>query len=224
MTHRHTPRTIDASLARSIRRGYFRRLVQEWDAAARRRERAAARNVRLSASIDNRRQFRQRLTLLEKLVGALLPTCTLRIESGTRAAAVVWALRPEEVPTPVHIDSHADVRALVLLQPGSAMMLEAPVRVRAHAVDRVVQRARIVDLPITPEKVLAALKAQANHAAVSVMPPTCHCSIERPMAIATTISGMPTRCVRMLRRSRWYWAYITIRSVAGLNSEGMGSF
>jgi hypothetical protein len=94
MTHRHTPRSIDASLARSIRRGYFRRLAQEWDAAARRRERAAARNVRLSASIDNRRQLRQRLTVLEKLVGALLPTCTLRIESGTRTAAVVWALRP----------------------------------------------------------------------------------------------------------------------------------
>ena len=41
----HTPRSIDASLARSIRRGYFRRLAHEWDAAARRRQRAAARSV-----------------------------------------------------------------------------------------------------------------------------------------------------------------------------------
>jgi hypothetical protein len=75
MTHRHTPRSIDASLARSIRRGYFRRLVQEWDAAARRRERAAARNVRLSASIDNRRQFRQRLTLPHRSTSIPTPTC-----------------------------------------------------------------------------------------------------------------------------------------------------
>jgi hypothetical protein len=145
----HTPRSIDASLARSIRRGYFRRLAHEWEAAARRRQRAARRNVLLSAGIDNRRQFRQRLGLLEKLVGPLLPACTLRIESGTRAAAVVWALRPQEVPTPVQIVSNADVRALVLLQPGRALTLDAPVRVRAHAVDRVVQRARVVALPVT---------------------------------------------------------------------------
>jgi hypothetical protein len=192
MTHRHTPRSIDASLARSIRRGYFRRLAQEWDAAARRRERAAARNVRLSASIDNRRQFRQRLTLLEKLVGALLPTCTLRIESGTRAAAVVWALRPEEVPTPVHIDSHADVRALVLLQPGSAMTLEAPVRVRAHAVDRVVQRARIVDLPITDADM------QAVNAEFSDLMPLACVAARTMRELADTASAAEAASVSVL--------------------------
>jgi hypothetical protein len=142
------PRSIDASLARSIRRGYFRRLAREWSAFGQRRERAAARNVCLSARIDTRRQFRDRLALLEKFAGPLLPACTLRIESGTRAAAVVWALHPEEVPASLHVDSHAGMRAQVLLQPGGLLTLDVAVRIRAHAVDRVVQRTGVVDLPI----------------------------------------------------------------------------
>jgi hypothetical protein len=98
--------------------------------------------------MDTRRQFQERLGLLEKFAGPLLPACTLRIESGTRAAAVVWALNPEDVPTAVNVDSHACIRALVLLQPGRLLPLEVAVRIRAHAVDRVVQRAQVVDLPI----------------------------------------------------------------------------
>ena len=141
-------RSIDASLARSIRRGYFRRLAKEWEAYDQRRGRAAGRNVSLSAWIDTRRQFRDRMALLERFAGQLLPACTLRIESGTRAAAVIWALMPEDVPTAVNVDSHADIRALLVLQPGRYMPLKVSVRVRAHAVDRVVQRAQVVDLPI----------------------------------------------------------------------------
>lgn len=149
MTTATTPRSIDASLARSIRRGYFRQLAREWDAYGQRRGRAAARNLCLSARIDTRRQFRDRLALLEKFAGPLLPACTLRIESGTRAAAVVWALHPEQVPAAVQVDSHAGMRALVLLQPGRMMSFELAVRIRAHAVDRVVQRAQVVSLPIS---------------------------------------------------------------------------
>jgi hypothetical protein len=148
MTSPQPPRSIDLSLARSIRRGYFRRLAREWAAYDQRRGRAAGRNVSLSAWMDTRRQFRERLGLLEKFAGPLLPACTLRIESGTRAAAVVWALKPEDVPTAVNVDSHACIRALVLLQPGRLLPLEVAVRIRAHAVDRVVQRAQVVDLPI----------------------------------------------------------------------------
>jgi hypothetical protein len=148
VTSPQPPRSIDSSLARSIRRGYFRRLAREWAAYDHRRGRAAVRNIKLSARIETRRQFRERLGLLEKFAGPLLPACTLRIESGTRAAAVVWALKPEDVPTAVNVDSHACIRALVLLQPGRLLPLEVAVRIRAHAVDRVVQRAQVVDLPI----------------------------------------------------------------------------
>ena len=148
MNIQSSQRSIDSSLARSIRRGYFRRLAREWAAYDQRRGRAAGRNVSLSAWMDTRRQFRERLGLLEKFAGPLLPACTLRIESGTRAAAVVWALKPEDVPTAVNVDSHACIRALVLLQPGRLLPLEVAVRIRAHAVDRVVQRAQLVDLPI----------------------------------------------------------------------------
>ena len=148
MTSPQPPRSIDSSLARSIRRGYFRRLAREWAAYDHRRGRAAVRNINLSTRIETRRQFRERLGLLEKFAGPLLPACTLRIESGTRAAAVVWALKPEDVPTAVNVDSHACIRALVLLQPGRLLPLEVAVRIRAHAVDRVVQRAQLVDLPI----------------------------------------------------------------------------
>ena len=42
-------RSIDSSLARSIRRGYFRRLAREWAAYDQRRGRAAGRNVSLTA-------------------------------------------------------------------------------------------------------------------------------------------------------------------------------
>ena len=148
MTTPHTPRSIDASLARGIRRSYFRRLQREWPAYQQRRGRAAGRNVTLSAPLDTRRQFRQRLALLEKFAGPLLPACTLRIESGTRAAAVVWALVPQEIPTPAHLDSNAGLRALVLMRPGRWVALDLAVCIRAHAVDRVVQRARVVDLPV----------------------------------------------------------------------------
>ena len=142
------PRSIDTSLARSIRRGYFRRLTREWQAYGHRRARAAGRNVSLWEPVSTRRQFRDKLALLEKFVGPLLPACSLRIESGTRAAAVVWGLWPDEVPTAVQVESHARIRALVLLQPGRLLPLGVAVRVRAHAIDRVVQRARVVDLPI----------------------------------------------------------------------------
>ena len=142
------PPSIDTSLARSIRRGYLRRLAREWEAYGHRRERAAGRNVTLSEWLHTRRQFRDKLALLEKFVGPLLPACSLRIESGTRAAAVVWGLWPDEVPTAVQVESHARIRALVLLQPGRLLPLGVAVRVRAHAIDRVVQRARVVDLPI----------------------------------------------------------------------------
>ena len=149
MTTARTPRSIDASLARGIRRGYFRRLAREWQAYHQRRQRAACRNVTLLAPLDTRRQFRQRLALLERFVGPLLPACTLRIESGTRGAGVVRALQPEAIPTPAHLDSHAGLRALVLLQPGRWVAMDVAVRIRAHAVDRVVQRARVVDLPVS---------------------------------------------------------------------------
>ena len=125
MTTTHTPRSIDASLARGIRRGYFRRLAREWQAYHQRRQRAACRNVTLSAPVETRRQFRQRLELLEKFVGPLLPSCTLRIESGTRGAAVVWALQPEAIPTPAHLDSHAGLRALVLQDQRGGPALDA---------------------------------------------------------------------------------------------------
>jgi hypothetical protein len=192
-----TPRSIDASLARGIRRSYFKRLAREWQAYHQRRQRAAGRNVTLSAPLDTRRQFRQRLALLEKFVGPLLPACTLRIESGTRAAAVVWALQPEAIPTPAHLDSHAGLRALVLLQPGHWVAMDVAVRIRAHAVDRVVQRARVVDLPVSDVDMQAvnaefsdlmplacvAARALAQHAnaaghdsaaAVNVLLPTQH--------------------------------------------------
>lgn len=161
-------RAIDSSLARSIRRNYFRRLAREWGAYEQRRQRAARRNVRLSAESSTRRQFRDKVALLEKFVGPLLPACTLRIESGSRAAAVAWALVPEEVPTAIHVDSHASLRALVLLQPGSYCAMNVAVRIRAHAVDRVVQRAHVVDLPI------ADLDMQAINAEFSdLMPLAC---------------------------------------------------
>lgn len=141
-------RSIDASLARSIRRGYFRRLAREWRAYEQRRTRAAARNVRLGGCTENRKQFRDKLALLERFAGPLLPACTLRMETGSRALAMVWALSPEEVPATVQTDSHADVRALVQLQPGYWGEVNLGVRIRAHAVDRFIQRAKVVDLPV----------------------------------------------------------------------------
>ena len=58
MNTQSSQRSIDSSLARSIRRGYFRRLAREWAAYDQRRGRAAGRNVSLSAWMDTRRQFR----------------------------------------------------------------------------------------------------------------------------------------------------------------------
>ena len=148
VSHPPAQRSIDPSLTRSIRCGYFKPLAREWGAYGQRRERAAGRNVFQSRPIDTRRQFHGQLGLLEKFVGPLLPACTSRVESGTRSAAVIWALHPEEVPASMLVDSHARIRALTLLQPGRYIGQEVAVRVRAHAIDRVVHRASVVDLPI----------------------------------------------------------------------------
>lgn len=146
---------IDTSLAKSIRRGFFKRLGHEWEAYDQRRRRAAGRNVMLSSPIESRKQFRDRLALLEKFAGPLLPSCTLRIESGSRAAAVVWALRPEGDLSDARGAAHAGIRALVLLQPGRLVAMDVAVHIWAHAVDRVVQRAHVVDLPIRDVDMLA---------------------------------------------------------------------
>ena len=140
---------IDASLACGIRRSYFRTLIAAWDTYAVRRKRAEARNRSFSQRVGTQRQLRDRVALLEELLGPLIPISVMQMDARSRGGAVLLGLCPEPVPAAPKSNSSAQVNAWVLLRPGRAVRYEVSLMVSGHAIDRIIQRARIVDTPIS---------------------------------------------------------------------------
>lgn len=147
--------SIDTSLAGGIRRSYYRALNAEWQAYDRRYKHAVGRNCSPTKRVANQRQLRERLALLEQLLGPLLPISVMRIDANSRGGAVVLALKPDPIPTAPRADSCAQLHAWVLFQPGHMIGYEVPLKVTGHAIDRVVQRAHIVDTPISKADIQA---------------------------------------------------------------------
>lgn len=82
------------------------------------------------------------------MVGRLIPCTTALINANSRSATLILGLLPDPVPVLATADSAARLVALTLLRPGRFVEYDLKIRVSGHAVDRVIQRARIVDLPV----------------------------------------------------------------------------
>ena len=64
---------IDASLARGIRRAYFRELLRQWSDFKMKMKQASRRNMGLGRPIDSDKQLRERCSQMEKMLGPLIP-------------------------------------------------------------------------------------------------------------------------------------------------------
>lgn len=139
---------IDASLARGIRRAYFRELNLQWGTFVTRMKQAPQRNTGLGRAIDTDKQLRERCQQLEKMLGPLIPCASAVVRANSRSGAFFLGLLPDEVPTAVRAETKTRLMALTLLRPGRYMPFEVSVWVSGHAVDRVIQRSHMLDLPI----------------------------------------------------------------------------
>lgn len=139
---------IDASLARGIRRAYFRELQAQWKRLEQARSRAIGRNASLSRWIESDKQLRERRAQLEKMLGPLIPCASAYVNANSRGAAYIMGLQPDPIPDRPFEESQARVVALTLMRPGRFVELAMYAKVSGHAVDRVIQRAKMVDLPV----------------------------------------------------------------------------
>jgi len=140
---------IDGSLAGSIRRTYFRELAAQWKRLDQASARAKGRNQSISRRSDTNKQLRERFQQLEKMVGPLIPCASAFVNANSRGAAFILGLLPDPIPAQPKADCQASLMAMTLLRPGGLLPLRVRVKVSGHAVDRVIQRARMVDLPVS---------------------------------------------------------------------------
>ena len=155
--------TIDESLARGIRRAYFRALDQGWNDSMTAMKRARQRNRFKVSQLDTDKQLRACVAELRRLTPALLPVAEIMLQAGSRSANVTLSLMPAPLPLNHTANSNAAVTALVLARPGGIMLRGTGVVVSGHAVDRVIQRTRLMELPISREDI-AAINAEFTDA------------------------------------------------------------
>lgn len=133
-----TPR-IDASLARAIRRAYFRELARQWERYVDTHRCAIVRNAGLNRMVKQEKQLRACIRQIEHMLGPLLPCASVYVDAHSRSAAVYLGLLPDPIPEQPKADSRARVMALMLMRPGKYNFRETVVQVSAHAVDRLIQ-------------------------------------------------------------------------------------
>lgn len=145
--HKDSP-LIDNSLARSIGRSFLKTIGAEWENYQDRETKAKARNNNPKRRIENIRQLKERQVLLEKLLGSLLPVSTVHINANSKAASLTMGVRtlaPLAQQPSLHV---LKVHLWLLFMPGKLSEYEIPVCVSAHAIERVIQRNGLVNLPI----------------------------------------------------------------------------
>ena len=152
---------IDKSLARGIRRAYFKKLIGHHETFEQRLKKARQRNQSPYRRIATDKQLRDRVQLITELLGPLLPVYQTTAATCSKSGAVVLMLRPEPIPSAFHLDSKANLEGFVLTKPGRLVHCEFPVTITAHVVDRIIQRAGIVDLPLANND-LAAINAELS--------------------------------------------------------------
>ena len=145
--HKDSP-LIDKSLARAIGRSFIKTIDAEWESYQDRGAKAIARNNKPSRRIENLRQLKERQALLDKLMGGLLPVSSVHVNAKSKAASLTMGLRtysPLQAQPTLHF---LKVHLWLLFMPGKLSEYEIPVCVSTHAIERVIQRNGLVDLPI----------------------------------------------------------------------------
>jgi hypothetical protein len=101
------------------------------------------------------RQLRERFDEFLRLFGHLLPVCSMKIDAKSRGNAICIALKPEAIPKELKSSSNVGLRVWVFFQPGNLCCYTPFVKFSSHAIERVVQRAHIVETPVTAEDIQA---------------------------------------------------------------------
>ena len=140
---------IDQSLARAIGRSYSKALCAEWEKYRSRKNQSIARNSSPYRKVKNNRQLRERQLLLDKLLGNLIPISTANINANSKCATISLGLRPDNLSNASEFKNTLQVFAWILLMPGFLQEIYVPMRISPHAVERVIQRAGVVDLPVS---------------------------------------------------------------------------
>jgi len=143
-----THTAIDPSLARFVRRAYFKHLHQEWTKTDLRIKKGKLRNQNFGNRIDTKKQLRECAQNYEKAMGSTLPISSIRLDANSRSANVILCLAPDPVPQAVNVSSNAEVRGILLLRQTGVVTKSPGVVVSGHAVDRVIQRCKLIELPI----------------------------------------------------------------------------
>ena len=143
-----THTAIDPSLARFVRRAYFKHLHQEWAKTDLRIKKGKLRNQNFGKCIDTEKQLRECAQNYEKAMGSTLPISSIRLDANSRSANVILCLSPDPVPQAVNVSSSAEVRVILLLRQTGVVTKSPGIVVSGHAVDRVIQRCKLIELPI----------------------------------------------------------------------------
>lgn len=144
--------SIDASLARGIRRAYLESLDRAWDDW--RNAHAASRARIPFVQMPNAKAFEKLCTREESVLRRFLPVDQFKISTGRkRLWACLSLVRERPVVggncgmTPAGIGR---VTARLISFPGGFAQTRLQIRFSGHAIDRVVQRAKVVNLPLLP--------------------------------------------------------------------------
>jgi hypothetical protein len=145
------PALIDASLARGIRRAYLDTLDRAWLGWRQAHAACVARTPVFG--MPNAKAFAKRCIHEERTLRRFLPVDELKLATGRKRLWACLSLvreRHESAAGRHRIASagFGRVAARVVSFPGGAQLARFPVRFTGHVIDRVIQRTRVVKLPV----------------------------------------------------------------------------
>ena len=139
---------LDASIARGIRSSYFVHLDNAWKNYLE-NEKAEAMRLPLRG-FATAKSFRKEITRVKKhVIPRFLPISEISVSAGKREVWMMLTLASlSEKRTDLHFQD-ATLVADVISYPANCKRSIVPVIFRRHAIERIIQRAGIVDLPLT---------------------------------------------------------------------------
>lgn len=152
---------IDPSLAKGIRRAYLESLDATWEKFEKIQKRDRLRHPYLQ--VESRKAFDREVERLRRNIdSANLMPCEITIKLKHRALwASMFLTRDLEKRSDVNLDhgmtptGFARVQVCALTYPANEWIAPMSIRITAHAIDRLIQRTGILDLPLTPQDIRA---------------------------------------------------------------------
>ncbi len=143
---------ICPSLARGIRRAYLERLDACWSEFGKRYR--AHRQRTGGLDLCTPKAFRKETeTVRSRLMPGFLPITELTLKAGKKQAWIVFTLsRKEEGQGSA---GRAAITGTLFTYPHSIHAKTLPIEFTGHAIDRVIQRIRMIDLPLSPADIEA---------------------------------------------------------------------